>query len=429
MLPAYQARLPLKEPVSVEAVIFDFDETLLDTSSLLEARGRQEWDVVLRQIGQAVPFDVRPGEIPVVDLVEAARKLGLAVGLVTHGHGPYVEALLKKFDLKFDAKITGSDGYARKPAPASLLACAKALGVDAGECCYLGDTPDDFAAAANAGMRSVGVCWDGKRPSSWRHTWPDLAVDRPSVVVDFFSGVGGLGLFAEMRVAGIEPRYGWGSIARLAPSTFAIGRYYPVKDRRHDEDPLTQLIIEAKGDGEAQERLANCFVDIPSAITENPPTIIASVPPDPEKEDRFGQVRELLAEEFGALDGGDLLRQVEGFENYKGTHRDARAQAVKGGFEATRRLDGEGVLLLDDVINTGSQTAECRRMLKQAGAGGVSVLVAGANQDALSDPCPRCGEAEGGVQVVRRSSRSGDKFLGCSNYRRTGCGWMAFPWG
>ncbi len=51
-----------------------------------------------------------------------------------------------------------------------------------------------------------------------------------------------------------------------------------------------------------------------------------------------------------------------------------RARNLKDAFSVTRRFDGNRVLLVDDVMTTGSTANECARQLLRAGAEDVSVL-------------------------------------------------------
>ncbi len=67
------------------------------------------------------------------------------------------EALLAKWSF---APVVGEKvGTPRKPDPTALLAIARELGVDPGECVMVGDSEIDVATAAAAGMQSVAVTW------------------------------------------------------------------------------------------------------------------------------------------------------------------------------------------------------------------------------------------------------------------------------
>ena len=66
------------------AVIFDLDDTLLDTSSLLDARDRRAWDEVYAPLDEVAIFDVGGDEYPVTRLPGETRERNLPVGLYTH---------------------------------------------------------------------------------------------------------------------------------------------------------------------------------------------------------------------------------------------------------------------------------------------------------------------------------------------------------
>jgi hypothetical protein len=103
---------------------------------------------------------------------------------------------------------------------------------------------------------------------------------------------------------------------------------------------------------------------------------------------------------------------------YKRMAPDERRAANLGRFRS-RPLRGESVLLIDDVITSGSQTDACREELIRAGAGSVTVLALAATQNRLPERCPRCGA----ILRVYYRRRDGRPFIGCSAFFRTGCGY------
>jgi ComF family protein len=58
-----------------------------------------------------------------------------------------------------------------------------------------------------------------------------------------------------------------------------------------------------------------------------------------------------------------------------GLGRSARARNVVGAFQVTGQVRGRQVLLVDDILTTGATAAACARVLRRAGADGISVLV------------------------------------------------------
>ena len=390
----------------IRAAIFDLDDTLLNSRALFEARENRQWDAVMAGLDSVVPFEVADDQPAITSLPKAARERGLAVGVVTHSPEHYAGALLRRHKIKVDEMVTGSDRLPPKPDPTGLITVARALQIAPAECVYIGDSVGDFGAAAAAGMASIGVSWDKRIPESWRHGWPDIAVDRPARLLEALEGDPGLSPIGEVVAAGEEPVPHWGSLVQLGANTLALGRYFPWTDRRYPEHPLSRLVIDAKDEETHQENLARIFGAMEILRFTNPPALIASVPPDPEDDgDRFTVARAAVAEVFEAADGGDLLRMKYGVDDYKQTPRDQRAAKTCERFDATRALDGERVILIDDVINSGAQAGACRNALAAAGAGGVTILTAGVSQDSLPEPCPRCGEEYGGRARVKLNSR------------------------
>lgn len=402
--------------MGIGAIVFDLDDTLLDTSTLLDARDHRDWADVYRRLDEVRVFEVGSGEHDVTSLPAEMRNRGFPIGVYTHSPEKYATELMRTHGVRVDALVTGSDGFPSKPDPTGLIAVARELGVAPADCVYVGDSVGDFGAAAAAGMTSVGVSWARRTPSSWRHGWPDIAVSRPSRLLRFVDGAVDLGPLAEVRANGLGPAYHWGSVMRLGGAAFGLGRYFPMGDRRYPTHALSHMVLDAKNDAAATERMADVFAVLEGHLS-NPPDVVVSVPPAPEAErDRFSESRAVLARLFGARDGVDALRMKYDVEDYKQTGRDARAGLVVDRFEATGELHGERVVLIDDVITSGSQTDACRAALRDAGAGPVSVIAASVTQDSLPEPCPACGSEQGGRIRTRRRHRDGKEFQGCSRW-------------
>src|ERR1700732_2181927 len=110
--------------MEIGAVIFDLDDTLVDTSRLADLREQRAWNLAFQRLGWARAFAVDGHTIAVEALPREVSARGLATGLLTNGPKPYAEGLLGKFGVKDGAMITGSDGCAPKPDPSGLVAVA-----------------------------------------------------------------------------------------------------------------------------------------------------------------------------------------------------------------------------------------------------------------------------------------------------------------
>jgi HAD superfamily hydrolase (TIGR01549 family) len=405
----------------LDAIVFDLDDTLLDTSALRTARSQSDWVNVKARLDRVQPFRTRAGEISVESIPARLQASGLKVGIVTHSPRWYAETLLRQFNIPVDAMITGSDPYPPKPDPTSLQQIASELGVDVVESAYVGDEGTDVAAATAAGAVSVGACWSRQVPREWRRWWPDVAVAQPEHLLDI-ERFEVLRPLAEVVLAGGVPAWHWGTLMRLEQAVLACGRYFTPEDvDRHPGHALSTLVLKAKNDEVAARRVA----EVLSLLRERPswrlrrPELIVSVPPRPGQGfDRFAVVRRALAAVLGARDGAGVLSILFDVPGYKQMTPDERRAANIGRFRS-RPLRGESVLLIDDVITSGSQTDGCREELMRAGAGNVTVLALAATQRRLPERCPYCGA---NLRVYYRRS-DGRPFIGCPNFFRTGCGY------
>jgi predicted amidophosphoribosyltransferase len=178
-------------------------------------------------------------------------------------------------------------------------------------------------------------------------------------------------------------------------------------------------VLRAKGTEAGAAEVAAIFRSFAESIpVTRPPDLVLSVPPAPDEEyDRFAEVRRALATAWGAeSQGSEALRMCYAMSNYKHMSHDERAAANVGRFEA-ETLNGEHVVLIDDVLTSGGQSDACRVALSAAGASQVTVVALTVTQDNLPEPCPNCGA---NLRVfVRRSD--GKRFVGCSAWRVTGC--------
>ena len=180
----------------MEAILFDWDGTLIDTLGALyranvevmnalglpfdEVRYRRhfapDWRLMYRRLG--VPearldeandrwlaaYALGGGSQLFPGVAEGLARLaahGYTLGLVTAGDRSVVEPQLARLGLAttFAATVFGDEVAAHKPDPGPLLAALGTLGmVDrVDEAAYLGDVPDDMRMARAVGVHAVGI--------------------------------------------------------------------------------------------------------------------------------------------------------------------------------------------------------------------------------------------------------------------------------
>jgi pyrophosphatase PpaX len=212
----------------LEAVLFDFDGTIVDTTELIhesmrrtvtEVLGREPGrEILMANVGQPLPrqmeFLANGQPEKTEELLEVylhhneelhegliqefpnvgtslvrLRDAGLELAVVTSKRRFSVEMALDSFpDLRevFDVFVTMEDTTEHKPLPAPLLKGLELLGdVSPERAAYLGDAPFDVAAARAAGVMSVAVSWGAFTSEALRAAGPDHLFEDLDSAVDF----------------------------------------------------------------------------------------------------------------------------------------------------------------------------------------------------------------------------------------------------
>jgi pyrophosphatase PpaX len=215
----------------LEAVLLDFDGTIVDTTDLIyqsmrhatrKVLGREmSREALMANVGQPLPrqmelfdrekvqellrtyslfneehHDALIREFPAVE-ASLARLYdeGLGLAVVTSKRRPSVLMTLDSFPglrAIMDVFVTMEDTAEHKPHPAPLLKGLELLGnVPPEKAAYVGDAPFDVAAARAAGVVSVAVSWGAFTEEVLRAARADhLAPDLDSAV-DFLLALNG----------------------------------------------------------------------------------------------------------------------------------------------------------------------------------------------------------------------------------------------
>lgn len=208
------------------------------------------------------------------------------------------------------------------------------------------------------------------------------------------------------------------------------GRYFSEKkDSRHDLHPLSLRIIDSKNNNRQAAMIEKAFAFLIRAVTSGEFDLVSHVPPKTEGEtDRFAGFLKNLhrSNELGEIKIGkeqvrdDLLKCIRPYESLKTFGAADRAELVKDAYEANKSaVAGKRIVLLDDVVTSGSTLNECIRQLTKAGAKEVIPIVLAYKPfknkiiQGLGDTPPYTNCCDW-PQVVRFNRDHGEPFFGCS---------------
>jgi len=120
---------------------------------------------------------------------QVLRRLGRrhVLGLVTSGDRERVCRQLREFNLTrtFRVQVCGGDTLEKKPHPAPLLKALQEVGLEAGECVYVGDTAEDLEMARKVGMQSIAVLGPFPTEARLRAAKPEFLLERLEILPEF----------------------------------------------------------------------------------------------------------------------------------------------------------------------------------------------------------------------------------------------------
>ncbi len=166
-------------------VIFDFDQTLVDTSSLALLRKARRWSEVNRRARDLSPY---PG---IIELLGDLRVWKQTVAIVTSSPSLVAEGFVARYDWPIDT-VVGYHDVARnrqKPYPESLLLALRRSEADAATSFHVGDRPEDTQASRGAGVIALGAGWGSDDIAQLRQSTPDHLFMSIAELRKFFAGI------------------------------------------------------------------------------------------------------------------------------------------------------------------------------------------------------------------------------------------------
>lgn len=140
----------------MKSIIFDLDLTLVDTTCLENARHSRNWQEAYRLIPQTTLY---PGVSEVFDYI---RQNNIKCAIVSTSPRPYIEKLVRYYNMPICVIVGYHDAKPIKPHPAPMFKALELLSETASNVISFGDRAIDIQASNAAGIESVACIWGTK---------------------------------------------------------------------------------------------------------------------------------------------------------------------------------------------------------------------------------------------------------------------------
>ena len=144
-----------QDSMGIQAVIFDFDLTLVDATCYRQyrdyARANKDWSIYDEHVGET---KVYPG---IKELISYLRSNDIKVIVVSDNKQSVIEKTLSYHGIEYDA-VRGAQGWMNPKWKRMTTLLAK-FGINPNNAISVGDMPSDAVQSEKAHIRFVGCSW------------------------------------------------------------------------------------------------------------------------------------------------------------------------------------------------------------------------------------------------------------------------------
>ncbi|MCF8033628.1 MAG: HAD family hydrolase [Desulfarculaceae bacterium] len=116
------------------------------------------------------------------EMLASAAGRGLRLGVLSNKVDKFTRLMVPHFfpETAFAAVAGAKQGVPAKPHPQAALDMAEGMGLEPGDCLFLGDTAVDMQTARGAGMLAVGALWGFRGEEELRQAGANALLAHPS---------------------------------------------------------------------------------------------------------------------------------------------------------------------------------------------------------------------------------------------------------
>jgi HAD superfamily hydrolase (TIGR01549 family) len=150
------------------AIIFDLDQTLVNSEAAEPYRRSRNWAQVYSMIPTLAPY---PG---INELLMTLKANNIPYSIVTSSPHSYCSRIVKFWGWQPDTMICYHDTPRRKPHPDPILLAISRLSIPKDSIIAIGDDPNDIIAAKRAGVLAGAALWGTRNKETLIEAGPDF---------------------------------------------------------------------------------------------------------------------------------------------------------------------------------------------------------------------------------------------------------------
>jgi len=384
----------------IKCIIFDLDQTLVDTSQLSRFRYNGDWNSVFSSI------KTLKNNLSIDYLLSHLKTKGIKIGCITNAPRDYAIKIIQHFHWSIDVVISYNDTIKHKPDPEPFIKALSDLHIQPYECVAVGDEPNDAIAAKAAGINPISVGWFGQNKNILG-----------SSESEFYQTIGEFTKYCETipiqknnneNSKSTSPDKISSTSARLKTSiqpeqksrlfspifknyetesnknnrsVNTLGNYYSFNNPKQDDFSgniwLLKIIDDHNEKGTPlkdpelmRKQIEDFSASIISLLNPDPDLVICVLPKSSKIREPGGirQVAEKMCE-GNFIDGTKVIERIKDRRPYHlGGDRDYATELASLGITNTELIKGKVILLLDDVTTTGNSFEAAKTLLLSHGA-------------------------------------------------------------
>jgi phosphoglycolate phosphatase-like HAD superfamily hydrolase len=163
-----------------KGVIFDLDQTLVDSSISEIHRKRCDWQLVYSLIPQ---FKIYFG---LTRVFEVFQSKGIRTCIVTTGQRRYAQRVVNHFNIPCEFIVDYSSTPNKKPHPDQMYKALELFSLKSTEVISFGDRAIDIESSNSAGIKSVACLWGTQEKNLLINSKPDFVIEKAIDILIFF---------------------------------------------------------------------------------------------------------------------------------------------------------------------------------------------------------------------------------------------------